>query len=219
MTTSASAVGERIETEPETNGALNETPTTTLQEQTNNGNATPVAQSTIPSATAIGQTTTTEAWPEGPATTLQEQTNNGNATPAAQSPISPATTQANTQQTTTSTENTNAPTAQSPVVIASSTSTTEPSPPSGDFVVLEVPLGTLDRIAEGDTVEDVMPALLLARVGQTFIFRNLDSGTHFYGPVTARPGETVRWALGTSGDFTGYCSAGKSRVVTLRVLP
>ena len=219
MTTSTSAVGERIETEPETNGALNEKPTTTLQEQTNNGNATPVAQSTIPSATAIGQTTTTEAWPEGPATTLQEQPNNGNATPAAQSPISPAATQANTQQTTTSTENTNAPTAQSPVVIASSTSTTEPSPPSGDFVVLEVPLGTLDRIAEGDTVEDVMPALLLARVGQTFIFRNLDSGTHFYGPVTARPGETVRWALGTSGDFTGYCSAGKSRVVTLRVLP
>ena len=64
-----------------------------------------------------------------------------------------------------------------------------------------------------------MPSLLLARVGQTFIFRNLDSGAHFYGPVSARPGETVRWELGTSGDFTGYCSAGGSRVVTLRVFP
>ena len=209
-TTSASALGERIETKPETNEAR--------EDQPNNGNATPVAQGTIPSATSIRQITS-EASPEGLTTTLQEQPNNGSAIPVAQSPIPPGTSPANTQPTTTSTENTNAPTAQSPVVIASSTSTTEPSPPSGEFVVLEVPLGTLDRIAEGDTVEDVMPPLLLARVGQTFIFRNLDSGTHFYGPVTARPGETVRWELGTSGDFTGYCSAGEFRLVTLRVLP
>lgn len=84
--------------------------------------------------------------------------------------------------------------------------------------MLEVPLGTLERIEAGDPVEDVLPPLTIARVGQTFIFRNLDSGTHFYGPVTARAGETVRWRLTSAGEFVGYCTAGESRLVTLQVL-
>jgi hypothetical protein len=147
------------------------------------------------------------------------ETNETTTTSVVPAPIPPAPTVTAPPQTTTPTEITPIPIARSPIVPTSSTTTTEPSPPAGDFVVLEIPLGTLDRIANGDAVEDVMPSLLLARVGQTFIFRNLDSGAHFYGPVSARPGETVRWELGTSGDFTGYCSAGGSRVVTLRVLP
>ena len=147
------------------------------------------------------------------------ETNEATTTSVVPTSISPTTTNPAATQTTTATEITPTPIAQSPIVPTSSTTTTEPSPPAGDFVVLEIPLGTLDRIANGDAVEDVMPSLLLARVGQTFIFRNLDSGAHFYGPVSARPGETVRWELGTSGDFTGYCSAGESRVVTLRVFP
>jgi hypothetical protein len=111
------------------------------------------------------------------------------------------------------------PSAQSPTSDSTTTTTVRtPSPPEGEFVVLEVPPGTLDRIEAGDPVEDVLPPLTVARVGQTLIFRNLDSGTHFYGPVTARAGETIRWKLTSAGEFIGYCTAGDSRVVTLQVL-
>lgn len=82
-----------------------------------------------------------------------------------------------------------------------------------------IPLGTRARIDAGDSIEDVMPSILNAKVGQILVLENRDNAFHTYGPVSARPGETIRWRLSNSGEIVGYCTIGDSRTITIRVSP
>jgi hypothetical protein len=84
-------------------------------------------------------------------------------------------------------------------------------------LLLRIPLGTKTRIDGGDPVDDVMPPLFTARVGQTLVLVNEDTAFHVYGPFSIRPGESIRWRFTEAGDTVGYCTVGPGKVVTIRV--
>jgi len=122
----------------------------------------------------------------------------------------------------TTTVNTVAPTTthQSSPTLAPTTTRPAPTtttlyPPNA--IVMVIPFGTFDRIQNGDDVEDVMPAVLNARVGQTLYLVNKDEYAHLYGNVAVNPYRTTVYPFTYPGDQVGYCTVGPSRTITFRV--
>jgi hypothetical protein len=105
-----------------------------------------------------------------------------------------------------------------PTTASVAPTTTATSAPGSGEVVIVIPLGTKARIDAGQSIDDVMPLVTNARVGQTFVMVNQDTSFHVYGPLSARPGETIRYLLSQAGDLIGACTV-PSRTITIRVSP
>ncbi|MFM8879088.1 MAG: hypothetical protein ACKOKG_08140, partial [Verrucomicrobiota bacterium] len=103
-----------------------------------------------------------------------------------------------------------APTTTRPVA-----TTTTLYPPNA--IVMVIPFGTYARIQRGDDVEDVMPAVLNARVGQTLYLVNEDEYAHLYGNVAVNPKRTTVYPFTYPRVQEGYCTVGPSRVITFRI--
>lgn len=95
------------------------------------------------------------------------------------------------------------------------TTSTTLYPPNA--IVMVIPYGTYARIQQGDDVEDVMPAVLNAKVGQTLYLVNKDEYAHLYGNVAVNPYKTAVYPFTYAGDQLGICTVGPSRVITFRV--
>lgn len=91
------------------------------------------------------------------------------------------------------------------------------TPAEGRTYTFEIPAGTADRMARGETVEDVFLERMAARVGDTFVVRNLDSVTHQMGPLVVRAGETASITFYEPGVYQGACSVGDHDQVFIEV--
>ena len=97
----------------------------------------------------------------------------------------------------------------------STTTSTTLYPPNA--IVMVIPFGTFQRIQQGDDVEDVMPAVLNAKVGQTLYLVNEDEYAHLYGKVAVNPFRTAVYPFSIAGEQTGFCTIGTARTITFRV--
>ena len=82
---------------------------------------------------------------------------------------------------------------------------------------LTIPLGTAARITAGDGVGEVLPKSLALSVGDILQIVNNDDAFHTYGPLSARPGESVRYEFVEPGSYQGLCTTNADRVVTIEV--
>lgn len=86
---------------------------------------------------------------------------------------------------------------------------------SGEVLRVEVPAGTADRIAAGETVE-LLPATLEVAVGDRLEIVNDDDVVHEVGPYTVAPNQTLRQSFTSPGTLEGACSlhsSGSIRIV------
>ena len=83
-------------------------------------------------------------------------------------------------------------------------------------MVVEIPLGTGDRIDAGEKVE-ILPEEVQLSVGDRIMLRNYDDRVHTVGPLTVRPGESLYQVFGQAGRFEGNCTLIPSKKVTIVV--
>ena len=84
-------------------------------------------------------------------------------------------------------------------------------------MTLTIPLGTAQRILDGDDVGEILPASLALQVGDRLVIVNNDDAFHTYGPLSARNGETVQYEFRDPGDYFGYCTTSSTRAITITV--
>ncbi|MDJ0769057.1 MAG: hypothetical protein QNJ12_09695 [Ilumatobacter sp.] len=82
-----------------------------------------------------------------------------------------------------------------------------------DYVI---PLGTADRMANGEPVQ-IVPAELTVRVGDAIRIVNDDSEDHVVGVFFVASGETLTQRFNSAGVLEGECSVHESGSFTLRV--
>lgn len=70
---------------------------------------------------------------------------------------------------------------------------------------IEVPLGTWDRILDGEAVE-LMPLEMQLRVGDRLVVENFDDRTHVVGPYRVRPGEKLVQRFNEPTVIEGECT-------------
>lgn len=83
-------------------------------------------------------------------------------------------------------------------------------------MVIEVPLGTYERMAAGEQIE-LMPTDLELAVGDTLEIRNLDVATHEVGPYTVGAGQTLEQTFSRPAVIEGLCTLNPSGRVTITV--
>ncbi len=71
-------------------------------------------------------------------------------------------------------------------------------------VEIVVPLGTTERLANGEDIE-LMPAELHFEVGDTLRIRNDDAVDQSVGPYRVAAGEEFELTFGSPGRFEGVC--------------
>jgi plastocyanin len=91
----------------------------------------------------------------------------------------------------------------------------DPGAVSFDYDYL-IPVGTADRISDGEPVE-ILPAELTVRVGEVIRIINEDDEGHFVGIFYVGSGETVTQRFASPGEFIGACSVHPSGTLTLEV--
>ena len=79
-----------------------------------------------------------------------------------------------------------------------------------------IPVGTADRISDGEPVE-ILPAELAVRVGEVIRIVNEDDEGHFVGIFYVGAGETVTQRFTSVGEFVGNCTVHPSGTLTLEV--
>lgn len=83
-------------------------------------------------------------------------------------------------------------------------------------IVIEVPHGTAQRIADGERVE-LIPARLEVSVGDSLEIRNLDDTVHEVGPYTVDAGQTLHQTFTSPGTIQGLCTLHPSGAITIVV--
>lgn len=91
----------------------------------------------------------------------------------------------------------------------------DPGAESFDYDYL-IPVGTADRISDGEPVE-ILPAALAVRVGEVIRIVNEDDEGHFVGIFYVGAGETVTQRFTSVGEFVGNCTVHPSGTLTLEV--
>jgi plastocyanin len=91
----------------------------------------------------------------------------------------------------------------------------DPGAVSFDYDYL-IPVGTADRISDGESVE-ILPAELTVHVGEVIRIINEDDEGHFVGIFYVGSGETVTQRFTSAGEFVGACSVHPSGQLTLEV--
>ncbi|MFW2382479.1 MAG: cupredoxin domain-containing protein [Acidimicrobiales bacterium] len=69
----------------------------------------------------------------------------------------------------------------------------------------EIPVGAGEQLDAGTPLE-ILPAELLATVGQSIEIVNLDDRGHLVGPWYVGAGETLRQEFTSPGEFIGICT-------------
>lgn len=80
-----------------------------------------------------------------------------------------------------------------------------------------IPPGSGDAIDRGEPL-NVLPAELVAQVGEVFELVNLDDRGHLVGPFFVGKGETMRQRFNSPGEFVGACSVHPSGEFVLTVV-
>ena len=91
----------------------------------------------------------------------------------------------------------------------------DPGAVSFDYDYL-IPVGTADRISDGESVE-ILPAELTVHLGEVIRIINEDDEGHFVGIFYVGSGETVTQRFTSVGEFVGACSVHPSGSLTLEV--
>ncbi len=82
----------------------------------------------------------------------------------------------------------------------------------------EIPPGTATRIAAGELIE-IVPAELVAHVGDTIRIVNNDTANHIVGVFFVGAGEVLTQQFQSAGVLSGDCTVHPSGAFTLRVEP
>ncbi|MBT8240508.1 MAG: hypothetical protein KJN63_04715 [Acidimicrobiia bacterium] len=69
----------------------------------------------------------------------------------------------------------------------------------------EIPIGAGEQLDRGSPLE-ILPAELIATVGQSIEIVNLDDRGHLIGPWYVGAGETLRQEFTSPGEFIGICT-------------
>ncbi len=85
-------------------------------------------------------------------------------------------------------------------------------------VVLEIPAGTADRLAKGETVQDI-PTSMTFVVGDVLVVKNSDTVSHQLGPVWVPPQSSGVLQIELADEYSYACSFEKSQYFGLTVLP
>jgi plastocyanin len=83
-------------------------------------------------------------------------------------------------------------------------------------IVVEVPLGTAERMAAGEEVE-LLPRTLRVAVGDRLRIVNHDDAPHEVGPYAVAPGQTLEQTFTSPGTLEGLCTLHPSGAITIEV--
>jgi hypothetical protein len=92
---------------------------------------------------------------------------------------------------------------------------TQPNPTTYRYVIS---LGTQSATERGLDLTNPLPSSLTINVGDSIEVVNNDSAPHTYSFLVLRPGETGRYTFRNTGVFTGACTVGDHRDVSITVI-
>jgi hypothetical protein len=90
-----------------------------------------------------------------------------------------------------------------------------PDPTTYRFTIANGTRATMDA---GQTVANPLPPALTVKVGDSIEVINNDTAPHTYAFLVLRPGETGRYTFRNSGVFTGACTVGDHKDVSITVV-
>ena len=90
-----------------------------------------------------------------------------------------------------------------------------PDPTSYRFTIANGTRATMDA---GQTVANPLPPALTVKVGDSIEVINNDTAPHTYAFLVLRPGETGRYTFRNIGVFTGSCTVGDHKDVSITVV-
>jgi hypothetical protein len=93
----------------------------------------------------------------------------------------------------------------------------QPDPGAAADYSFVIPLGAGEAIDRGEPL-DVLPAALVATVGEVIELVNHDDRGHLVGPFFVGAGETLRQRFSSPGEFIGTCTVHPSGEFELTVL-
>lgn len=85
-----------------------------------------------------------------------------------------------------------------------------------ETIVVDVPPGTAERLAAGETVE-LLPRTLEVSVGDRLEVHNRDVVAHQVGPYDVAAGQSLAQTFTTPGTLEGLCTLHESGQVTIVV--
>jgi hypothetical protein len=90
-----------------------------------------------------------------------------------------------------------------------------PDPTTYRFTIANGTRATMDA---GQTVANPLPPALTVKVGDSIEVINNDTAPHTYAFLVLRPGETGRYTFRNIGVFTGTCTVGDHKDVSITVV-
>lgn len=90
-----------------------------------------------------------------------------------------------------------------------------PNPTTYRFTIAK---GTQAATESGQAVANPLPTNLTVKVGDSVEITNNDVAPHTYTFLVLRPGETGRYTFHNSGVFTGTCTVGDHKDVSITVI-
>ena len=90
-----------------------------------------------------------------------------------------------------------------------------PDPTTYRFTITN---GTRAAMDAGQTITNPLPTALTVKVGDSVEVVNNDVAPHTYTFLVLRPGETGRYTFRNSGVFTGTCTVGDHKDVSITVV-
>lgn len=85
-------------------------------------------------------------------------------------------------------------------------------------VVLEIPAGTADRLANGEAVTEI-PTNMTFVVGDILVVKNDDTVSHQFGPIWVPPQSSGVLQIEVADEYAYACTFDKSQYFGLTVLP
>lgn len=90
-----------------------------------------------------------------------------------------------------------------------------PNPTTYRFTIAK---GTQAATESGQVVANPLPKKLTVKVGDSIEVTNHDVAAHTYTFLVLRPGETGRYTFHNAGVFSGTCTVGDHKDVTITVI-
>lgn len=90
-----------------------------------------------------------------------------------------------------------------------------PNPTTYRFTIAK---GTQAATESGQVVANPLPKKLTVKVGDSIEVTNHDVAAHTYTFLVLRPGETGRYTFHNKGVFTGTCTVGDHKDVSITVI-
>lgn len=90
-----------------------------------------------------------------------------------------------------------------------------PNPTEYRYIIAQ---GTQAATQAGRTVPNPLPPALTVKVGDSIEVFNNDTAPHTYAFLVLRPGETGRYTFRNIGVFTGTCTVGDHKDVSITVV-